>query len=283
MEEDDVIAEEEREAGTMAGNNLHNRKYQECTICKDVICWECADEGSVSGGGCGEMICDDCAFYDCAFCGGRLCNVCAEYIGSVSVLALINQMGFLTRASVNYDSIANSIDLGYDDGECYEVKIAEGRKRKGIDPLAMRALFGERFSLCEIHNVMERDGAENTYKEGWLKRVLEESNDYDIPELIDPDEYEEWTPDLVPSDEDGAGIPGRVGSDNDGGAMPVLFESEADSPLVGPMKRHRSIGGLTRMWNMSIRTCEDTDEAKSIPCSYKRQGDLRQTTYRRNR
>lgn len=42
------------------------------------------------------MICDDCAFYDCAFCGG---NVCAEYIGSVSTLALTNQMGFLTGTS----------------------------------------------------------------------------------------------------------------------------------------------------------------------------------------
>lgn len=112
LEEDNIIAKEEKEAGTIAGSNLHNRKYQECTICKDVICWECADEGScsVSGGGCG-------AFHDCAFCGGRLCNVCAEYISSASVLALTNQMDFLTGTSVNYDNIANSIDLGYDDGE----------------------------------------------------------------------------------------------------------------------------------------------------------------------
>lgn len=110
-------------------------------------------------------------------------------------------------------------------GGCYEVK---GRKRKDIDPLAMRALFGERFSLGDV---MEQDDMERTHKEGWLKHVLEGADDYDMPKLIDPNEYEESTPDLVPSDEDGAGIPGRVGSDDDGGAMPVLLESEVDGVL----------------------------------------------------
>lgn len=118
---------------------------------------------------------------------------------------------------------------------------------------------------------MERDNTEKTHREGWLKRVLEEANDYDIPELIDPDEYEESTPDLVPSDEDGVG---RVGSDNDGGAIPVLFESEADGSSGGsdeaPQKHSWSHKDM-EYEHSNVR--ENPEDTKSIPCSYKRQGD----------
>lgn len=43
----------------------------------------------------------------------------AMFVRNMSVLALTNRMGFLTGTgfTVNYDGIANSIDLGYDDGE----------------------------------------------------------------------------------------------------------------------------------------------------------------------
>lgn len=116
---------------------------------------------------------------------------------------------------------------------------------------------------------MERDNTEKTHREGWLKRVLEEANDYNIPELIDPDEYEESTSDLVPSDEDGAEIPGRVGSDDDGGAMPVLFEAEADGSSGGsdeaPQKHSWSHKDVEYEHSNVRENFEDTDETKSIP------------------
>lgn len=67
MEEDDIIVEEEEEIGrTMARNSLccRRKKYQECKSCKEAICWE-------SGGGCGGMVCDNCALSTCGFCIAR--------------------------------------------------------------------------------------------------------------------------------------------------------------------------------------------------------------------
>lgn len=158
---------------------------------------------------------------------------------------------------------------------CYEVKIAEGRKRKGRSAGNESALW--RGLVSEIHNVMERDNTEKTHREGWLKRVLEEANDYDIPELIDPDEYEESTPDLVPSDEDGVG---RVGSDNDGGAMPVLFESEADGFSGGsdeaPQKHSWSHKDMEYEHSNVRENPEDTRVSPAVTKG-------KATTYRRNR
>lgn len=51
---------------------------------------------------------------------------------------------------------------------------------------------------------------EKAHREGWLKHVLEEADDYDMPELIDPDEYEGSMPDLVNSEDD-VEMEGRVG------------------------------------------------------------------------
>lgn len=87
----------------------------------------------------------------------------------------------------------------------------EGRRRRDIDPLAMRVLFGEKFSLCEIRNVMEREDMEKAYREGWLKRVFEEADDCDMPEMIDPDEYEESMPDSFGRRRCQNSRPGQVG------------------------------------------------------------------------
>lgn len=141
-------------------------------------------------------------------------------------------------------------------GGCYRVRQAEGRRRRDIDPLAMRALFGEKFSLCEIRDVMERDDMEKAHREGWLERVLEEAGDYDMPELIDPDEYEESMLDLVHSDEDDAGIPDRVGLGDDDGAMSILLESGTDGSSG-------ELGGVPQedSWSGSgVGHRQDTDE-----------------------
>lgn len=110
----------------------------------------------------------------------------------------------------------------------------------------MRALFGEKFNFCEIRDVMERDDMEKAHREGWLKRVLEEADDYDMPELIDPDEYEGSMPDLVHPDEGDAGIPNRVRLGDDG-AMTILLGM---GPLVNLVEHHRRIHGLVMAWDM---------------------------------
>lgn len=113
-------------------------------------------------------------------------------------------------------------------GDCHKPRHVDGKKHKDMDPLATRVLFGEKFSLCEISNVMERENMEKAHWEGWLKHVFEEASDYDMPELIDPDEA-----DVEMAD--------RIGSDGDGGTIPVLLES-GDCPL-------------TRVRNMGTQLC----------------------------
>lgn len=120
----------------------------------------------------------------------------------------------------------------------------DGGKHKDMDPLAMRALFGKKLSLCEISNVMEREDMEKAYREGWLKHVLEEGDDYDMLELIDPDEYEESMPDLVNSEDD-VEMAGRVGSDGDGGTVPVLLGPGEDTSS----DRSDEVASLEGLWS----------------------------------
>lgn len=127
-------------------------------------------------------------------------------------------------------SLVDLSDSEYDEddwlcGSCFKVKQAQVKKHRDMDPLAMRALFGEKFSLSEICDVMERQDMEKANREGWLKRVLEEVDDYDMPELIDPDESEELVLDMVGLDE-GDAMPGSAGSGEDGDSIPDQFGPE---------------------------------------------------------
>lgn len=154
------------------------------------------------------------------------------------------------------DFDGNTIDLS--DSECYEddwlcahcyearkarkARKAKLKKHRDMDPLAMRALFGEKFSLGEIRDVMERQDIEKANTEGWLKHVLEETDGYDMPELIDLDEDEEPMPSLI--DSNGDVVPDLVGSgenvasnspclESHGGDTPGLTESNEDGPSTG--------------------------------------------------